>query len=82
MREYTISDFKAHALAILKGIDQTGESVLVTKRGRLVARVEPAGAGQDQARPGRLKGTITREDDIVAPLGADAWEAARPGEPL
>ena len=41
MREYTISEFKAHALAILKGIDQTGEGVLVTKRGRPVARLIP-----------------------------------------
>jgi prevent-host-death family protein len=68
MREYSISQFKAHALAILKAIDETGEEVLVTKRGRPLARVTPCGAESDQVRPGHLATTVVAEGDLIATL--------------
>jgi prevent-host-death family protein len=76
MREYSISQFKAHALAILKAVDETGESVLVTKRGRPVARVVPCAADVSLVRPGHLRGSVIAETDIVSPLGAEQWETA------
>jgi prevent-host-death family protein len=64
--------FKAHCLAILDRVAHTGEAVVVTKRGRPVARVVPA----RQAGHGSLRGSVTVRGDIVAPM-LDAWEADR-----
>ena len=76
MRTYTISQFKAHALAILKAIAETGESALVTKRGKPLARVMPHVQPERQSQPGRLSGTITFEEDILTPVDPNMWEAA------
>lgn len=41
MRTIPAGQFKAQCLAILDEVAETGETVVVTKRGRPVARVEP-----------------------------------------
>jgi prevent-host-death family protein len=79
MREFSISQFKAHALSILKAVDETGESVLVTKRGRPVARVVPFKDETPAVRAGHLSKSVLREGDILSPIGAEDWEAAREG---
>jgi prevent-host-death family protein len=71
-RSVGATHFKAHCLAILDRVAETGESIVVTKRGRPVARVVPA----RQAGRSSLRGSVTVRGDIVAPL-LDAWEADR-----
>ena len=63
--------FKAECLALLDRVEQTGEPVVVTKRGRPVAEVVPI-------RPGgrSLKGSVTVRGDIVGPV-LDAWDLDR-----
>ena len=41
------SEFKAKCLAILDRVHDRGESVTITKRGRMVARLVPAGEPDD-----------------------------------
>lgn len=77
MREFSISSFKAHALSIVSAVAQTGERVLVTKRGKPMAYLVPAETAGTNRQPGRLAGTLTHEEDVVSPLGADIWEAAK-----
>ena len=60
--------FKAQCLALLDRVEQTGEPVIVTKRGRPVAEVVPI---RDTSRP--LKGSVTVRGDIVGPI-IDAWD--------
>jgi len=79
MRTYSVSKFKAHALAIISGIAETGQRVVVTKRGKPLVVVEPYGAPEEPPNPGKLVGTITFEEDIVSPLGAGMWEATGEG---
>jgi prevent-host-death family protein len=62
--------FKEKCLAILDEVAETGEILVITKRGKPVARLSPVG------EPPSLRGTVTYHGDIVAPLGI-AWEAAR-----
>ena len=71
-RSVGATHFKAHRLAILDRVAETGEPVVVTKRGRPVARVVPA----RQAERTSLLGSVSVRGDIVAPL-LDAWEADR-----
>jgi len=62
--------FKARCLALLDEVALTGEDLIVTKRGKPVARL----VAVDPPRP--LLGSIRSQHDLVAPLG-DRWEAER-----
>lgn len=73
----SVSEFKTHALGIFDDIMKTGQSLVVTKFGKPLAKVIPfAGKGKNPV-PGKLKGTVLHEGDIVSPLGAKLWKAAR-----
>lgn len=63
--------FKAECLALLDRVEQTGEALVVTKRGRPVAEVIPV-----RARRRSLKGSVTVRGDIVGPI-LDAWDFER-----
>jgi prevent-host-death family protein len=65
-------EFKAKCLALLDEVAATGEVLIVTKRGRAVAKVSPAA---DEA-PRSLRGSVVHEDDIVSPTG-ERWAAER-----
>jgi prevent-host-death family protein len=65
------SHFKAHCLALLDEVADTGEGLIVTKRGRPVARVTPVKA------PDSLRGSVTfnvSDDELIAPL-PESWDA-------
>jgi len=83
MQTRSVTEFKAQALGILEQVVQTGEPVIVTKRGKAIVKVIPLPYGADVPEgaavqePGKLKGTVLEEVDIVSPLGANIWDAAR-----
>lgn len=66
MRAITVSQFKAHALGVLKGVAETGEKILVTKHGKPLAVVGPYRKPDFVRKEGRLEGTILDEKDLVA----------------
>jgi prevent-host-death family protein len=73
-RQISASRFKAQCLALLDEVAETGESLVVTKHGKPVARVEPV------APPASLEGTVTylvSDDELIAPLWED-WEPELP----
>jgi prevent-host-death family protein len=51
-REITATQFKARCLRLLDEVAETGETLIVTKHGRPVARVEPP------LRPDDLRGSV------------------------
>lgn len=63
------SKFKAECLALLDRVARTGEPIVVTKRGRPVAKVVPI---EDERAP-PLLGSVEVKGDIVGPI-LDAWE--------
>ena len=69
------SEFKAKCLDLMDRVAETGQSVVVTKRGVAVARLVPV-----VERPATLRGffgsRIEVVGDIVGPLDAD-WDASR-----
>jgi prevent-host-death family protein len=68
----TATRFKAQCLALLDEVAETGESLLITKRGLPVARVDPV------APPASLRGSVTfvgADEDLIAPL-PEQWDAA------
>lgn len=64
--------FKAECLALLDRVAETGESLVITKRGRPVARVLP----MEPSEPKSLRGSVREIGDIVAPIDV-SWEASR-----
>jgi prevent-host-death family protein len=70
MRTIPISKFKAHALALVKAIAETGESVVVTKRGVPLVCVEPYAPTPTTPQLGKLAGTVVFADGLSKPEAA------------
>lgn len=60
--------FKARCLAILDRVRETGERIVILKRGRPVAELWPPSRGESQYPQLELKGTVTVTGDIVGPV--------------
>lgn len=63
--------FKANCLKVLDQVAETKEVIVVTKRGRPVAKVVPL----DDPDGPPLRGSVRFLKEIVSPIG-EAWEAA------
>ncbi len=72
-RTISAAEFKAHCLALLDEVSSTRETVVVTKRGKPVAKVV---AVEEHAHPRPLRGSVRCQGDIVAPMD-EPWDALR-----
>jgi prevent-host-death family protein len=68
------SQAKAHLLELLNAVDHKGESIIITKRGRPVAKLVPIESQPARDIFGYMKGTFRITGDIVGPE-PDVWEA-------
>ncbi len=57
-RTVKVSEFKAKCLKLLAEVADTGEELVVTKRGKALARVVPERAGKAATLQGSMKGLI------------------------
>jgi prevent-host-death family protein len=63
---------------VLDEVARTGESVMITKRGRPVTQLVPVRPANLRHPQDGLRGTVEVVGDIVAPpLGTDAWKVVR-----
>jgi antitoxin (DNA-binding transcriptional repressor) of toxin-antitoxin stability system len=63
-RVMTMTDFKAKCLRVVDDLGPSG--IVLTKRGRPVARVIPAGATSSRDLIGALKGKITVRGNLMS----------------
>jgi len=63
-RTLSATEFKARCLRILDDLDPEG--IVITKRGRPVARVVPASSGDNRKLIGSMKGKIEVRGDIMS----------------
>ena len=77
MKTMLVSDFKAKCIAVLKEVQRSGEPVVVTLRGRPVARVEPLTHGAQRKQLGSLKGSMRLRRDLVRSDTTRDWEMLR-----
>ena len=77
MESIAISKFKATCLSLLEQVKNTGEPLLITKRGDPVALVTPPPPVKKNNAFGCMKGTISIEDDIISPLPKDDWDVLK-----
>lgn len=66
-KEITASQFKARCLRLLDEVAETGQTLIVTKHGKPVVRVEPLGPPEDLS--GSVKINMTDEELIYFSMG-------------
>lgn len=65
-------EFKAKCLHLLDVVAQRREELVITKRGRPIARLVPV--RPDRPLFGAMAGSVARQKDLIAPIG-EPWEA-------
>ena len=73
--EIPAGEFKARCLKLMDHVRATRRPIVITKRGKPVARLVPV----EEETPsifGRMKGTVTIHGDIVGPTGEE-WHAQK-----
>ena len=72
VRTIPAGKFKARCLALLDEVEATHQQIVVTKRGRPVARIVPI----EDTDPPSLLGSVLEQHDLLAPIG-EPWDAPR-----
>ena len=78
--EISAAEFKAKCLKLMDEIARTRKPIVITKRGKPVAKLVPAEPVPRKPLFGCMAGTVTFEGDILAPLDVE-WEAEAETEP-
>jgi prevent-host-death family protein len=71
-RRMAAGEFKARCLAVLDDVQLSGREVVITKRGRPVAKVVPIG----HAPVVPIADLIVHQGDLVSPIDVE-WDAER-----
>ena len=73
MKEIAAGKFKAHCLSLMEDVRSTREPLVITKRGKPVAKLVPADDDKDDFI-GRLEGVFRVVGDIESPI--EGWESS------
>lgn len=77
MKKIAAGEFKAKCLTLMEDVRTTREPLIITKRGKPVAKLVPVEDKKDDFI-GRLKGVMKIVGDIESPVvPAEDWEALR-----
>jgi prevent-host-death family protein len=78
MKSVSISEFKAKCLGLIEQVDKTRQPLRITRHGRPVAELIPAGPDRKRKFLGDMAGTVEILGDIVSPvIDLDEFEAYR-----
>jgi prevent-host-death family protein len=69
--------FKMRCLQLMDEVQRTRDEIIITKRGRPVAKLVPLPSTSKEAIFGFLKGTVKIHGDIISPTGGP-WDAQKP----
>jgi len=77
VKKISATEFKARCLKLIDQVHDTGKPITITKRGRVVATLNPAGDADDKPWF-RLRGTIVRYEDPFKPaIDPSEWDALK-----
>ena len=74
MKTILVSEFKAKCIAVLREVERSGEPVVVTRRGRPMARVEPFSQAKQRKQLGASRGSMQIRRDLVRSESTADWE--------
>ncbi len=72
-----VAAFKAEALAVMRRVNETGQPVTITRRGKPLVRIEPIREEPIRAGYGAMRGTVellVSEDELVGSGDPTAWQ--------
>ncbi len=72
MKTIAAAAFKAKCLSILDEVSRSHEELIITKRGKPVARLVAASGKHGKVD---LRGSVLTEKDLISPID-EAWEAS------
>ena len=75
-QQIAAGEFKAKCLGLLDEVEKTRKEIVITKRGRPVARVVPIDQKKPASPCGRMKGTGISLGDIISPIDVE-WDAVQ-----
>ncbi|MGA3193792.1 MAG: type II toxin-antitoxin system Phd/YefM family antitoxin [Terriglobales bacterium] len=75
MKKIGAGEFKARCLALMEDVRSTRQPLLITKRGKPVAKLVPVEEPKDDFI-GRLKGMFEQVGDIESPIEPGTWESS------
>jgi prevent-host-death family protein len=77
MKTIAAAEFKARCLSLMEDVRSTREPIVITKRGKPVAKLVPAEAPKKEFI-GSLKGVFRIVGDLESPaVPTEDWETAR-----
>jgi prevent-host-death family protein len=75
MKKISATEFKARCLKLIDQVHDSGTPITITKRGKVVATLNPAGDADEKPWL-QLRGTILRYDDPFEPaVDPSEWKA-------
>lgn len=74
-RTIKAGEFKAKCLKLLDEVAASGDTLVITKRGKPVAELRPV-AAKPKPRVGFMRGTVTYMGDVISPVDAE-WEVLK-----
>jgi prevent-host-death family protein len=75
MKTIAAGEFKARCLTLMEDVRLTRKPIVITKRGKPVAKLVPVETEKDEWI-GRLKGVIRIVGDIESPIEPGTWESS------
>jgi prevent-host-death family protein len=74
-KQMAAGEFKAKCLRLIDEVNETGEEIVITKRGKPKAKLIPFRLPKKDSFFGRLKGIITIHGDLVEPtVPLEDWD--------
>ena len=74
MKTIAAGEFKARCLTLMEDVRSTREPLIITKRGKPVAKLVPVAEDTKDDFIGRLEGVFRIVGDIESPI--DGWESS------
>lgn len=72
--EIKAGEFKAKCLELMDRVAETREEIIITKRGKPIAKLVPLSDAPERDLFGYMKGTAVQLGDIISPIDVE-WEA-------
>jgi len=71
------AEFKAHCLRIMEEAKRSGETVVITKRGKPFMELKPIARDKPAPLFGFMKGSVLYSGDLISPAYDEPWNAEK-----
>jgi antitoxin (DNA-binding transcriptional repressor) of toxin-antitoxin stability system len=75
MTTISISEFKTKCLSVLQELNNTNETLIITKHGKPFAEVRPCAKDLESTLK-KFRGSVVQEGDLINPIDEE-WEATQ-----